>query len=181
MPTVPHDAIVLTGGRGTRLGGVAKSEVVVAGATLLERARAAVAAAASTVVVGPEVPGGPVAGVEAGLRDVTADVVVLLACDMPLVSRHTVDRLVDALGSADDGVDAVLLCDGDGRRQYLAGAYRTAPLRAAVLSLGTTADRPMRRLVEGLRLREEVAQSAEAMDCDTWPDVDRAVRLLEER
>ena len=187
MRTVPFDAIVLTGGRGTRLGGVDKAEVVVGGKTLLARARAAVAGAAHTVVVGREVDGGPVAGVAAGLRELAdearegvADVVLLLACDMPLVSTHTVTRLLREVNAAGDA-DGVLLSDDTGRRQYLAGAYRTAALRDAVGSLGTTTGGSMRDLVAGLRLRELAAHPEEAMDCDTWPDVDRAVRLLEER
>jgi molybdopterin-guanine dinucleotide biosynthesis protein A len=180
MPTAPFDAVVLTGGRGTRLGGVVKADVVVAGTSLLERARSAVAAAGATVVVGDDVRGGPVAAVEAGLRRVDADVVVLLACDMPLVSAHTVARLVDGLVDAADA-DGALLTDAEGRRQYLAAAYRTTRLRDAAGSLGQTTGRSMRRLVEGLRLREVAAHSDEAMDCDTWPDVARATELLEER
>jgi molybdopterin-guanine dinucleotide biosynthesis protein A len=180
MPTAAFDAVVLTGGRGSRLGGAVKADVVVAGATLLERARWAVAAAGSTVEVGSEVQGGPVAAIEAGLGGVDADVVVLLACDMPLVSAQTVMRLVDGLADASDA-DGALLTDEDDRRQYLAGAYRTARLRDAVRSLGPTADRSMRRLVSGLRLRGVPAQPEEAMDCDTWPDVARATELLEGR
>jgi molybdopterin-guanine dinucleotide biosynthesis protein A len=177
---VPFDAVVLIGGRGTRLGGVRKAEVVVAGASLLARARSAVAAARTTAVVGEEVPGGPVAGIAAGLARVSAPVVVLLACDMPLVSATTVRRLVDEL-TADDDTDAALLTDRAGRHQYLAGAYRTGPLRQALQHLHDPAGRSMRSLVEGLRLRRVAEQAEEAMDCDTWSDVERAVRLLEER
>jgi molybdopterin-guanine dinucleotide biosynthesis protein A len=189
MRTGRFDAIVLTGGRGERLGGVDKAAVRVAGATLLERARAAVRDAATTTVVGAEVPGGPVAGLSAGLRRASADVVVVLACDMPLVSADTVGRLVAALGAdhdpadpADpaDPVDAALLTDGDGRRQYLAAAYRTRALREALGSLGAPEGQSMRRLVRGLRVREVPAHSDEAMDCDTWPDVQRAARRLED-
>lgn len=180
MPTVRFDAIVLTGGRGRRLGGVAKADLEVAGRPLLDRARDAVAQARSTIVVGPDVPGGPVAGLAAGLAHVRSDMVVLLACDMPLVSPDTVARLTGALAQAAD-CDGVLLTDDRGRRQYLAAAYRSASLQAAVRELGPPAGQSMRRLVEGLRLREVAAHSDEAMDCDTWPDVDRAVRLLEER
>jgi molybdopterin-guanine dinucleotide biosynthesis protein A len=196
MPTVSFDAIVLSGGRGTRLraggaggageagvvsgAGVVKANLVVAGATLLERAREAVGDARTTVVVGAEVPGGPVAGIAAGLHSVHAGVVVVLACDMPLVSRDTVARLTGVLAD-DDACQGALLSDERGRRQYLAAAYRTAALRDAVAALGPPADRSVRRLVEGLRLREVAAHPDEAMDCDTWPDVDRAARLLEGR
>jgi len=88
------DAVVLAGGRASRLGGVPKPTLVVEGATLEHHALAAAADAARTVVVGPEPTspytagsdparpggrdvvrtredppfGGPVAGLDAGLR-----------------------------------------------------------------------------------------------------------------
>jgi molybdopterin-guanine dinucleotide biosynthesis protein A len=81
------DAIVLAGGRGARLGGVDKADLVVGGQTLLERALAATAGANRTVVVGPRRPtsrpvtwarehppgGGPVAALAAGLEHVDGD------------------------------------------------------------------------------------------------------------
>lgn len=179
MPTAAFDAIVLCGGRGSRLGGVDKSGVEVGGAALLARARAAVAEAGTTVVVGAEVGGGPVHAVAAGLPRVGAAVVVLLACDMPFVTSATVARLRNALAGAADA-DGVLLSDDTGRRQYLAGAYRTSALRESVLAVGTTEDQSMRRLVEDLRLRPLPAQADEAMDCDTWDDVHRAAQRLED-
>ncbi|MFD6175683.1 MULTISPECIES: molybdenum cofactor guanylyltransferase [unclassified Isoptericola] len=82
-PQVGFDAVVLAGGRASRLGGVPKPTVVLDGATLLDRALAATRDADRTVVVGPDaaVPpgrgvlvaredppfGGPVAGLDAGL------------------------------------------------------------------------------------------------------------------
>ena len=75
------DAIVLAGGRGSRLGGVSKPGVTVGGRRLLDIALAAVASARQVVVVGDlPVPdgvrltredppfGGPVAGVAAGFE-----------------------------------------------------------------------------------------------------------------
>lgn len=74
------DAVILAGGRGSRLGGVSKPELEVDGRRLLDAALAAAAAAERIVVVGEvRVPdgvlrtreeppfGGPVAGLEAGL------------------------------------------------------------------------------------------------------------------
>lgn len=182
MRGAAFDAVLLTGGRGSRLGEVDKATVEVAGATLLDRARAAVRDARATVVVGSEATGGPVAGLAAGLARVSAEVVVVLACDMPLVSAATVARLVAELEAGDGGhrLDAALLTDGDGRRQYLAAAYRTDALQRAVRSLGSTDGQSMRRLVEGLRVCEVPAHADEAMDCDTWPEVRRAARLLED-
>ena len=58
---VEFDAVVLAGGRATRLGGYPKPQLGYAGSTLLERALGAVRAARLTVVVGPGPgePGGP--------------------------------------------------------------------------------------------------------------------------
>jgi len=80
-----YDAIVLAGGRGSRLGGVNKPEVRLAGRRLLDIALAAVSGARRVVVVGDvEVPdgvlltredppfGGPVAGVDAGMAALSA-------------------------------------------------------------------------------------------------------------
>ncbi|WP_300683399.1 NTP transferase domain-containing protein [Nocardioides sp.] len=52
----PFDAIVLAGGRGSRLGGVDKGALLYDGLTLLDRALRAVAAAGRVVVVGGPVP-----------------------------------------------------------------------------------------------------------------------------
>ena len=102
------DAIILAGGRSSRLGGVPKSGLVYDGATLLERSLRAAGAAGRTVVVGPDpggLPGGvltcreeppfagPAAAIAAGLAALAADhasrhaaaapYTLVLACDMP--------------------------------------------------------------------------------------------------
>uniref|UniRef100_UPI001296F0A6 NTP transferase domain-containing protein n=1 Tax=Cumulibacter manganitolerans TaxID=1884992 RepID=UPI001296F0A6 len=51
--TAPYDAIILAGGRGSRLGGVDKAQVDLAGAPLIDRPLAACATARRVVVVGP--------------------------------------------------------------------------------------------------------------------------------
>lgn len=60
-PVPAYDAVVLAGGRASRLGGYPKPQLAYRGATLLEHALAAVAAARSVAVVGPAPgePGGP--------------------------------------------------------------------------------------------------------------------------
>ena len=82
------DAIILAGGRSSRLGGVPKSGLIYDGATLLERSLRAAGAAGRTVVVGPDpgdLPGGvltcredppfagPAAAIAAGLAALAAD------------------------------------------------------------------------------------------------------------
>ena len=49
---VEHDAIILAGGRGERLGGVDKSSLVIGGQPLLGHVLAAASAAGTVVVVG---------------------------------------------------------------------------------------------------------------------------------
>lgn len=181
-------AVVLTGGTGSRMGGVDKASLEVAGTTLLEQALTATAAAGEVVVVGTPVPtsrpvtwarekpagGGPAAGLLAGLDAFGSapGLVAVLAVDMPRVTAGTVDRLRRAVEASPD-VDAAVLLDRDGRRQTLAGVYRTAALqwvrpadRAAEHGL------PVRRLVERLRVAEVPTVGDEARDVDTWADLD---------
>ncbi len=114
------DALMLSGGQGRRLGGVDKASLAMEGVTLLGRAVAAVARAERIVVVGrssgslPErvrvacehpPGGGPVAAIAAGLSYVESHVVVILACDMPLMNSSVVERLATRLESSAAGLD----------------------------------------------------------------------------
>lgn len=179
-------AIVLAGGAGRRLGGTDKPALVVGGQTLLDRAVAAAAGAgaAQVVVAGPRrdtaIPvtwtredppgGGPLAGLAAGLAalDVAPDAVVVLASDLPRVSSALVVRLLAGLGP---DVDAVAVVDAAGWVQPLVAAYRAEPLRAALDAVGDPRNRPVRALLEHLR----VATLADdgAADIDTPGDLAR--------
>jgi molybdopterin-guanine dinucleotide biosynthesis protein A len=193
LPPPRFDAVVLAGGAARRLGGEDKPGLVVGGASLLDRVLAACAAAQRTVVVGPERPtarpvrwtretphgGGPVAGLAAGLEQVTAEVVVLLAADLPFLDAPTVHGLVALLHAASASgagadVDAVLLVDADGRDQPLASAYRTAALRAAVARLPSPQGASLRAVTRSLRLVRLPDTRQAAVDCDTWDDVHEA-------
>ena len=119
MPAPAHafDAVVLAGGRGTRLGGTDKPGLIVGGQTLLGAVVSAVTSAGADriVVVGPERPGrragrvryaredppgrGPVAALACGLEQVSAPVVVLLAADLPFLRPAHVTRLLTALAA----------------------------------------------------------------------------------
>ncbi|MGZ4660519.1 MAG: molybdenum cofactor guanylyltransferase [Arthrobacter sp.] len=111
------DAVILAGGRSSRLGGVPKARLVYEGSTLLERALFAARGARAVAVVGPD-PGtlppgvlscredppfaGPAAAIAAGLEALDrrlgaerSDLTLILACDMPRV-----DYAVSALRSA---------------------------------------------------------------------------------
>lgn len=182
-----YDAVVLAGGEGRRLGSVSKGNLAVAGRPLLDRALEAVAGAARRVVVGPAelarpaVPttledpplGGPVAGIDAGLRllGTGAPVVVVLACDVPRAGE-VLPAVLDALAGV-AGADGAVAVDDEGHRQPLLGAYRRVALDAALAGLradGGTHGRSVRSLVAGLAL-VEVPAGAAAADVDTWADV----------
>lgn len=184
------DAVVLAKGGSRRLGGVDKASVDVGGASLLDRALDAVAAAEHLVVVGPvrpvrrsvcwtrELPagGGPVAALEEGLGHVRADVVVVLAVDLPFVRRTTVARLIRGIGASDGAV----LVDAAGRAQPLAGAYRVDALRARLRRLPGAAGASVRALTDDMVLRR-LASTTAARDCDTWEDVAAARRAFASR
>ena len=171
------DAIVLAGGAASRLDGVDKASLVVGDRTLLQRAVAAVAEARHVIVVGPrsnedalehvtwcreEPPGGgPVAAIDAALRHVDADRVVVLAVDLPFIAGA-----VPALLAALDTADAVTLADGAGRANYVASAWRTEALRSALASLADVAGASMRSLYAGAST-EAVADRDWGQDCDT--------------
>ncbi|MFD4625596.1 NTP transferase domain-containing protein [Streptomyces sp. NPDC058475] len=198
----PYDAVVLAGGAARRLGGADKPGVRVGGRALLDRVLVACADAVTTVVVAEpratarpvrwarEDPpgGGPLAALDAGLRQTTAEYVVVLSADLPFLDEETVRRLLTALqesgtpGSAAKP-DGVLLSDPDGRDQPLVAAYRAAALRRelAVLAAGHggLTGLPLRRLTAVLDLTR-ISDPVASFDCDTWDDIAAARARIRE-
>ena len=199
---IRHDAIVLAGGRGSRLGGVDKGAVPVAGRALLDRVLDAVSGAEQVVVVGDgpvpagvlltrEEPafGGPAAGVVAGVRALRAasgpedpsggmpapaPVVLLLACDLPFAAAGVALLRAAAEGDGElADVDGWSLAEPDGRLQWLFGLYRVSALDRAAAVLGDPTDRSMGALLGGLRLRAVPAPASITTDIDTPEDLDR--------
>ena len=178
-----YDALILAGGSARRLGGADKPAVDVGGRTMLEHVLAAVPDAGRIVVVGPrrvvapavlwcvEDPpgGGPVAGVAAGLAHITADVVLVLAADLPAVAP-AVPVLLDRLA----GGDVALLVDADGRRNYLAAAWHRPALQRALDAVGDPVGAPVRALIRGADVVPVPDPHGWGRDCDTWPDVEAA-------
>lgn len=178
------DAIVIAGGRGTRLGGSLpgdKASIPVAGWTLLEHALRVVAGAKCTVVVGPETitsrpvlwaqedpPGaGPPAALAAGLERVSAERVIVLGGDMPRFAP-AVDALVRAL-DAEPTADVAAMRSDDGRPQPLGCLWRTVALRAAIRGRADGASlRAMFDTVECVVVDDPKRWSA---DVDTAEDV----------
>ncbi|KAB7743862.1 NTP transferase domain-containing protein [Nostocoides sp. F2B08] len=187
-----HDAVVLAGGRATRLGGASKPLVEVAGRTLLDRALDAASGADRVVVVGPvPVPpgvlrtledppfSGPAAALAAGLAALVDAVgsarpapwTLVLAADVPRAA-FAVPVLLSA--AADDPeADGVCFHDAQSHPQWMLALYRSPALRAAVSTVSTT-DLSMRRLLAPLTLMTIPGEAAEIADCDTWQDIEAA-------
>jgi molybdopterin-guanine dinucleotide biosynthesis protein A len=198
--TGAFDSVILAGGRASRLGGIDKPALEVAGRSLLAAAVSAVGDARSVVIVGPprdlaglgepspsrlrftrEDPpfGGPASALGAGLDALGQDAapsVVLLAADQPHV-QAAVEQLLAMQGEA----DGAIAIDGTGRRQYLLGRYRTQALRERVETLragGTLHGAALRRLVDGLTLAKVVLGDDLCSDVDTEEDARRfGIRL----
>jgi len=178
--------VVLAGGRGSRLGGSSKPEVVVGGRALLDHALAAVQDATQVVIVGPpsvsrpgiatvlEDPpdGGPVAGLAAGLAALSSPsaFVVVLACDVPRAGA-ALPALLSA--ASVDGVDGARLVSSDGHPQHLVAVYRSPALTSALRRLTTVHGASMRALLAALTLADVPDTDDSAADADTWADVER--------
>lgn len=202
--TATLGAILLAGGRATRMGGRAKPLLDVGGRTLLTTAvtAARTAGADPITVVAPvlapdlavswvrEDPpfGGPAAAVVAALASWPAEAdpawTLLLACDLPSADT-AVRRLVTDILLLPSDTDGVCLGDPSSRPQWLIGAYRTAALRAAASTLPDRGkDASMRALLDDLAIAVVAADADLTRDVDTWQDLEeartRAARTPEE-
>lgn len=180
---VEFDAVILAGGRGSRLGGVSKADLRVGGRRVLDVVLEAVAGARTCVVVGqvsvPEPvlvtvedpPGtGPAAGIVAGLEAIAdpAPWTVVLACDLPGV-QSAIPRLLAAT-SRGEGVDGYCLAAPEGGPQWLLGAHRSTRLREAARAYGDPRNRSVRGMMAGLKLGLLSDAADAGRDLDTWED-----------
>ncbi|MBD3940169.1 NTP transferase domain-containing protein [Microbacterium sp. NEAU-LLC] len=187
-------AILLAGGRATRVDGAVKPLFDVGGRTLLAAAaRAALDAGAHPVtVVAPvldeslpvtwvrEDPpfSGPAAATVAALASWPEaddpEWTLLLACDLPSV-HAAVRRLVDDIVLLPSDTDGLCLGDASSRPQWLIGAYRTRALRPAASTLADDGrDASMRALLDDLAITVVTAPGNETRDVDTWQDLEEA-------
>lgn len=183
MTSRPADGVVLAGGHGRRLG-YPKAGARLGDTTLAAHAAAILTSRCRTVVaVGrPEVPlpvlpvpvvhdgpgpDAPLTGIVAGLSALTADRVVVLACDLPLAAA-LVDRLLAAPGHR-----ARVAVDAAGRPQPLCAVYpRREALRAATGLLAAGRVRAM-ELIEALGWDPEPARGDELLNVNTEADLAR--------
>ena len=185
-------ALIVSGGKATRLGGITKTALSVDGVPLIKRALTAVRDVSPhcpAVVVGNtdglddlghvthlrEDPPftGPAAAIAAGVKHVTTEFVAVLAADLPLINAHTVRALVDAVGENDCAVpDCAVAVDPAGRVQYLTAVWRTRVL-AEVISTAEVAHRPARILYERCDWVPVHLGQATTADIDTLDDAQR--------
>ena len=188
-------AILLAGGRASRVGGAPKPLFDVGGRTLLAQAVAAVTdAGARPITVAADVLdpglavgwvreeppfGGPVAGTVAVLdawaaADTLPEWTFVLACDLAH-APDAVARLAADLALLPRDAEGICLGDPSSRPQWLTGIYRTAALRRAAAELPDRGrNAPVRALVDDLAVTVVVVPGDLTDDIDTWEDLERA-------
>ena len=181
------DAIVLAGGRGSRLRAAARLDkpgLPLAGWPLVDHVLLAASGASNRIVVGPhrmalaspvfcrEQPAGagPVAAIAAGGRAGFAQpTVAVLAADLPFIGPA-----LDAAAPVRDAgqpARSALLVDTTGRSNYLAAVWRTSALLQALDALGDPANLPVRALYQGRDIGHVPDFDALGADCDTPHDL----------
>jgi len=187
-PPIDWTALVLAGGRGSRLGNDDKAAITIAGTSRLDHLIGALPDLVPVVVAGPECPtprpvtfrrewpihGGPVAGIASGLGAVRTPVTVLLAVDMPWAGGLAA-QLIAEFESCDAA--ALVPVDGSGVWQPLCAVVRTEALRAALLELGNPDGRSLRDLILRLDVQERPLDELEVGwvdDVDTPDDLRKA-------
>lgn len=188
----PVDAIVLAGGRGSRLGGVDKAALELDDRRLVDRAVAAArdAGAARVIVAGPPHAGaladavvredppfsGPLSALAAALGEVRAPWIMLLACDL-VHPDEIAAQLRETLhgGAGTEATDGLILLDGLGEPQWLAACIRADALRVQLDALpGGPDGRPLRAALAPLALRRIPARAGTTDDIDTHEQLARA-------
>ncbi|MGI5201015.1 molybdenum cofactor guanylyltransferase [Spirillospora sp. CA-108201] len=181
------DAVLLAGGRARRFG-ADKPAAAFGGRPLIEWAAAAAAGASRLIVVGPprdvlpgalvvrEDPpgGGPVPALRAGLAEVRAPRLALLAADLPFLRPAHVAALLEAAGERGGAV----LVDGDGREQWLAGCWSADALRAALAAYDGASLRGLLGPLDPVQVTPPSDGRPAWYDCDTPEQLAAAERLL---
>ncbi|MEO6957240.1 MAG: NTP transferase domain-containing protein [Antricoccus sp.] len=179
-------AIVLAGGTAQRLGGVHKPSLRVGGIPIIARLCAALRSFEPIVVgLAQDVPaeveitredppgGGPVAAIAVGLDALSrADVVLVIAGDLPFFDAQSADLLVSNLGSFDGCLYA------DGQTHWLAGCWQARALRARIAAVNPRG-MSVRSLAAALRTTTVRPLNAAAVfDVDTREDLEQANAIV---
>lgn len=166
--------------------GVAKAALLVGGRSLATRVVGALTGARRLIAVGPrldagpvhawvrEVPpgGGPVAALAAGVAEVHAPFVAVVAGDLPFLTPAAMARL----GAEADRTTVAIAVDDDGREQYLLAVWPTSALRTALASVGSVHGSAVRAVYRDVAARRVCLDGMPPpwWDCDTPEQLARA-------
>jgi molybdopterin-guanine dinucleotide biosynthesis protein A len=103
----------------------------------------------------------------------TLERVVLLAGDLPFVTRAGVEALLAAL-DADPDADTALAADADGQVNWLCAAWGAVGLRDRIAALAVPAGTSMRRINAGARVVQVRDEGGWSVDVDTPADLEAA-------
>jgi molybdenum cofactor guanylyltransferase len=191
-------AIVLAGGQSSRFGSD-KLAATFEGRSLLERAIDAVAGVGDEVlvvlapgdertlpgsatpvrrVVDPELHGGPLVGLLAGLEAAAQPLVVVTGGDMPTLEPAVLEAMVRVLAASEMGTDAIILASR-GDRPPLPAVLRTGAATSVARRLVGDGERRLRSLFERLPTRALAEGEWRPLDptAATLRDVDRPADL----
>jgi molybdenum cofactor guanylyltransferase len=190
--------VILAGGMGTRLGGVKKALVEVGGAPVLQRVLDVVAPLVAEAIlvdndqglahlglrIVPDVQtrAGPLTALYSGLAAVTTPLCLVLACDMPFLSRQLLEWLIDQSAEADVVMPLV-----EGHPEPMHAVYRREPCLAAIERARRQGQQRMTAFLRDVQVREIAEPELRARDrelhsflnVNTPDDLQRARELAE--
>jgi molybdopterin-guanine dinucleotide biosynthesis protein A len=201
VPTEDVTAIILAGGRASRLGGVDKAALEIGGETVLDRVLKALGNMAGpvlaivnddrldadtrlTVIHDPEPHAGVLPALLAALDAATTPLAVLVACDMPFLDAGLLAHLVDRAAQCDAVIPLV-----DGRPEPMHAVYRVEPCRAAIRDALARDQRRMISFLDQVRtcrveegdLRQFDPELRSFFNVNTPEDLDAARRRVDDR
>lgn len=194
-------AMVLTGGRSSRMGGRHKPGILVGGRSVIDRTLSALWSAvpsAEVVIAGSDAGlspnlrqqvtvvredppfSGPLAGVAAAMEGIphSDGVVLLLGGDLPFLSSETMTKLVGAVTA---GAPVASCLDATGHLQYLCSSWDQHVLRDQFNDISDATNMPLRALFAGLHPELIDCDPNELRDIDTPEDLARAVTTSDGR
>lgn len=190
-------AIVLAGGKGSRLGGIDKTLLEIGGRRTIDRVLAALDGLATDVVAvvnedrlvdvagirrieDPEPHAGVLPALRTALDAAHEPLCLLVACDMPFLQPALLRRLVELA----EGYD-VVIPRVEGQLQPMHAVYRRDPCRAAIGESLVRGQRRMIAFLDAVRVRtvtEDEVRSVDAhlrsfFNVNTPEDLERARAL----
>ncbi|MDP8922994.1 MAG: molybdenum cofactor guanylyltransferase [Chloroflexota bacterium] len=171
-------AIVLAGGKGSRLGGVDKALLEIGGRRTIDRVLGALDGLATDVVAvvnedrladvagirriaDPEPHAGVLPALQAALSVAREPLCLLVACDMPFLQPALLRRLVELA----EGYD-VVIPHVDGQPQPMHAVYRRDPCRGAIAESLARGQRRMIAFLDAVRVRTVPEDKVRSVDPD---------------